>query len=266
MRESALLSAYLTRTPSQTRKYVLIGETGSAAISQSSLVNPPLGVLPAHTARQGPTGAIAPDSRAFGPVRVKDVARRRDSRAELVHTMARLLRDQGYTATGRAQLLAESGVSNGSLYHHFPGGMEELAEAALEASGAVVADALREALDAAPNAGEGVVRFLDRAAGAVAGELCAGCPIAPTALESPIISPRLRRVAARCFDEWETLIAARLSTDGWPDGSALEAGSATLALIEGALLLARVSGQPRHVDHAKRAALALLAAPPCGDF
>ena len=83
--------------------------------------------------------------------------------------MARLLRDQGYTATTRAQLLAESGVSNGSLYHHFPGGMEELAEAALEASGAVVADALREALNAAPNAGEGVVRFLDIAWGAATG-------------------------------------------------------------------------------------------------
>lgn len=90
--------------------------------------------------------------------------------------MARLLRDQGYTATGRAQLLAESGVSNGSLYHHFPGGMEELAEAALEASGAVVADALREALDAARDAGEGVARFLDIARGAASGEQCAGCP------------------------------------------------------------------------------------------
>src|SRR5271169_4616166 len=104
--------------------------------------------------------------------------------------MARLLRDQGYTATGRAQLLAESGVSNGSLYHHFPRGMEQVAETALEASGQAVADALSEALDGAPNAGVGLARFLDMAEGPVAGEACAGCPVAPTALESPIISPR----------------------------------------------------------------------------
>src|SRR4029450_181546 len=106
--------------------------------------------------------------------------------------MARLLRDQGYAATGRAQLLAESGVSNGSLYHHFPGGMEEVAEAALEASGDAVADALREGLGGARTAGEGVVRFLDIAQEAGTDEQCAGCPVAPTALESPIISPRLR--------------------------------------------------------------------------
>jgi TetR/AcrR family transcriptional repressor of lmrAB and yxaGH operons len=174
--------------------------------------------------------------------------------------MARLLREQGYTATSRSQVLAESGVSNGSLYHHFPGGMEELAEAALEASGVVVADALRDALDAAPNAGEGVVRFLDLAWGS--GKQCAGCPIAPTALESPIISPRLRAVAAQCFNEQEALIAARLRADGWPDRSASETASVALALIEGALLRGRVSGQRTHLAHAKRAVLALLAAPP----
>src|ERR1700719_2629423 len=109
--------------------------------------------------------------------------------------MARLLRDQGYSATGRAQLLAESGVSNGSLYHHFPGGMEELAEASLEASGQAVAEALREALDGAPNTTLGVIRFLDVAEGPVGGKACLGCPIAPTALESPMISPRLRAAA-----------------------------------------------------------------------
>jgi TetR/AcrR family transcriptional regulator, lmrAB and yxaGH operons repressor len=179
--------------------------------------------------------------------------------------MARLLRDQGYTATGRAQLLAESGVANGSLYHHFPGGMEEVAEAALEASGRVVADALREALDGAPNAGEGVVRFLDIAQEAAIDEQCAGCPVAPTALESPIISPRLRAVAARCFDQWEALIATRLRADGWSEASLATAASAALALIEGALLLARVSGQLSHIAHAKHAALTLLGAPPAQD-
>jgi len=179
--------------------------------------------------------------------------------------MARLLRDQGYTATGRAQLLAESGVSNGSLYHHFPGGMEEVAEVALEASGCFVADALREALHGAPNAGEGVARFLDIVQEAAIDEQCVGCPVAPTALESPIISPRLRAVAARCFDQWEALIAARLRADGWPEDSLSTAASAALALTEGALLLARVSGQLSHLAHAKHAAVALLTAPPTPD-
>ena len=179
-----------------------------------------------------------------------------------MQTMARLLRDQGFTATGRAQLLAESDVSNGSLYHHFPGGMEALAEAALEVSGRAVADALSEALDGAPTAALGVIRFLEIAEGPVAGESCPGCPVAPTALESPIINPRLRAAAARCFDQWETLIVARLRADGWPEESALEVGSAVLALIEGALLLARVSGDPGHLASAKRAALSLMATPP----
>jgi TetR/AcrR family transcriptional repressor of lmrAB and yxaGH operons len=178
--------------------------------------------------------------------------------------MARLLRDQGYAATGRAELLAQSGVSNGSLYHYFPGGIEELAEAALEASGQAVAHALREALDGAPNAALGVVQFLDAAEGPVAGEACPGCPIAPTALESPIISPRLRAVAARCFDHWEGLIAARLRADGWPEDSIAETASAALSLIEGALLLARVSGRASHLANAKRAAVSLLAKPAVG--
>jgi TetR/AcrR family transcriptional repressor of lmrAB and yxaGH operons len=179
--------------------------------------------------------------------------------------MARLLRDQGYSATGRVQLLTESGVSNGSLYHHFPGGMEELAEAALEASGQAVAEALREALDGAPSAGLGVIQFLDIAEGPVTEEGCPGCPIAPTALESPIINPRLRAAATRCFDQWEGLIAARIRADGWPEASVAETASAVLALIEGALLLARVSGRTTHLSYAKRAAASLLVVPPAED-
>jgi len=189
------------------------------------------------------------------------VARDRDTKAALVETMARLLREQGYTATGRAQLLRESQVSNGSLYHHFRGGLEELAEAALDASGAAVAEALRDALDGAPNAAVGLSRFLDLAAGSRHDAACPGCPVAPTALESPIVSPRLRAAAVRCFDQWERIIAARLRADGWPEASAAESASAALALVEGALLLARVSGAVSHLANAQRALLSLLAVP-----
>jgi TetR/AcrR family transcriptional repressor of lmrAB and yxaGH operons len=176
--------------------------------------------------------------------------------------MARLLSDQGYTATGLSQVLGESGVSNGSLYHHFPGGMEELAEVALEASGQTVGDALSQALAGAANTGAGLSRFLDVAASLFTEDGCGGCPIAPTALESPLISPRLRAAAARCFSNWEALIAERLRVDGWPEGEVPGAASAGLALIEGAMLIARVSGDLDHLANAERVALALLAEPP----
>jgi hypothetical protein len=47
-------------------------------------------------------------------------------------------------------------------------------------------------------------------------------------------------------------------------GLVAETASAALALIEGALLLARVSGQASHLANAKRAAVSLLAAPVVG--
>ena len=179
----------------------------------------------------------------------------------MVQTMARLLRDQGYTATGLSRVLAESGVSNGSLYHHFPGGMEDLAEAALEASGRAVTKEFARALDGAPNTGEGLCRYLDMAAGQITKDGRGGCPIAPTALEVSHLSPRLRAAAARCYVIWEEHIADRLRADGWPEESVVEAASAALSLIEGALLLARVSGQLNHLANAKEATLVLLASP-----
>ena len=179
-----------------------------------------------------------------------------DAPTALVTTMARLLRAQGYTATGLAQVLAESGVSNGSLYHHFPGGLEQLAEVALTASGQAVADALRQALSGAPDAATGMARFLEAAAHP---EDCEpGCPISPTALESPLISASLRATSAQCFAQWEGLIAARLTLDGWAQAAATPAASAALSLVEGALMLTRVSGDISHLHNAQQAIATVL--------
>jgi hypothetical protein len=63
--------------------------------------------------------------------------------------------------------------------------------------------AFARALDGAPNAGEGLCRYLDMAAGQLTKDGRGGCPIAPTALEVSHLSPRLRAAAAHCYLIWE---------------------------------------------------------------
>lgn len=48
------------------------------------------------------------------------------SRSHLVDVALRLFVEQGYSATPIAQILDEAGMSRGALYHHFPGGKQDL--------------------------------------------------------------------------------------------------------------------------------------------
>ena len=59
-----------------------------------------------------------------------------DTRDRLVQVSAALLQRQGLTGTGIKQILAEARAPYSSLYHHFPGGKDELAAAAIRVSGA----------------------------------------------------------------------------------------------------------------------------------
>jgi AcrR family transcriptional regulator len=51
----------------------------------------------------------------------KNVERGQVTRAHLVAVATRLFAERGYDGTSIEAVLAESGVSRGSLYHHFPG-------------------------------------------------------------------------------------------------------------------------------------------------
>ena len=51
----------------------------------------------------------------------KNVERGRATRAHLIEVATRLFAERGYDGTSIEAVLAESGVSRGSLYHHFPG-------------------------------------------------------------------------------------------------------------------------------------------------
>ena len=80
----------------------------------------------------------------------KNVERGQATRAQLIDVATRLFAAHGYDGTSIEAVLADSGVSRGSLYHHFPG-KEALFLAVMEEIGLRAAqpvlDAMNDALD-----------------------------------------------------------------------------------------------------------------------
>lgn len=80
----------------------------------------------------------------------KNVERGQATRAHLIEVATRLFAERGYEGTSIEAVLAESGVSRGSLYHHFPG-KDALFLAVLEDIGTSVGLPVAEEMRAAPN-------------------------------------------------------------------------------------------------------------------
>jgi TetR/AcrR family transcriptional repressor of lmrAB and yxaGH operons len=57
---------------------------------------------------------------------------KKSTKDALVETASRLFRLRGYDGIGLNDILKESSIPKGSMYHHFPGGKEELAVAAIQ--------------------------------------------------------------------------------------------------------------------------------------
>src|SRR6476620_9172702 len=69
------------------------------------------------------------------------------TKERLLDASGELFRRQGYTGTGIKAILADAQAPFGSLYHHFPGGKEELGAEAVRRSGRLYARVVAEAMD-----------------------------------------------------------------------------------------------------------------------
>ncbi|MGD1241769.1 TetR/AcrR family transcriptional regulator [Mycobacterium seoulense] len=180
------------------------------------------------------------------------------SRAALIDAAATLFRRQGFAATGLNQILDEAGVKPGSLYHHFPRGKQELAAAVVDATGSAIEQLLRRFLATERPVADVVDRWIDLLAAGLAGDPRDGCPIEPIATESVDASPLMREASARAFKGWCAAVEGRLRSDGWSADAAEQVALAVISLIEGALILSRISGDAGALAAAKPAARRLL--------
>jgi TetR/AcrR family transcriptional repressor of lmrAB and yxaGH operons len=183
------------------------------------------------------------------------MAKATDSKEKTLAAAALLFRRQGFHGTALHDVLAAAGSPRGSLYFHFPGGKEQIGEAALDLAGEAVRQKIARAAEASPNA----ETFLTGIARAMAADLqqsdfCNGCPIATTALETAAQSDVLRAAARRAFQSWEQEIARGLTRFGAKPDDAAIAATTILSQIEGALLLARTY---RSIEPLRRAEAAV---------
>ena len=66
------------------------------------------------------------------------MAKATDSKEKTLAAAALLFRRQGFHGTALHDVLAAAGSPRGSLYFHFPGGKEQIGEAALDLAGEAV--------------------------------------------------------------------------------------------------------------------------------
>lgn len=168
------------------------------------------------------------------------MARRGETKKRLRRTAAELFRRQGYHGTGVNQILDESGAPAGSLYFHFPGGKTELAIEAVTAAGSEIGSGIEYLLESGDDVAEAVERVVDYLASDLRdSEYEHGCPVGTVALDVASTSEPIRLACRTIFDDWTAKIASRLQRAGWGKKAARDEALVIVALIEGALLLAR---------------------------
>ena len=162
------------------------------------------------------------------------------TRDRIVDASAELFRLQGYNATGVKQIVDAAQAPFGSVYHHFPGGKEQIGAEAIRASGKLYEALIPAVFDYAPDPVSGVRMFFAGAAQhLVETDYADACPIATVAADIASTHPLLRETTAEVFESWLTALAEDAVEAGIAPGRARPLALSVLALLEGAFLLSR---------------------------
>lgn len=182
-----------------------------------------------------------------------------DARERLVAAAQDLFWAQGVGATSPRQVLATSGVGQGSLYHHFPT-KHDLAAAAVHATTTAGLEAAHRDLDAGGSAVERLVRYLERPRPALA-----GCKVGRLVSDQAVMDDAALATEVRAyFRGLVDLATAVLVEDGMPDGAARDRALAAVATVQGGYVLARALDDADAMNAAVRGFVALLDPRPAG--
>ncbi len=169
------------------------------------------------------------------------------TRARMVDSAAVLL-GRGVAGVTVDAVLAHSGAPRGSVYHHFPGGRDEVLLAGLEQAGEVITARLDQALaERDPHAAvASFVRFWKRLL--IGSDFRAGCAVVAVVVDSRPDVPEAIDDARAIFDRWHRALTATLVSDGFAASRADRLATMMVAAVEGAIVLCRAQGEVAPLD------------------
>lgn len=157
-------------------------------------------------------------------------------RARMIDGTVALLASRGLEGTSFSEVLELTGTPRGSIYHHFPGGKDELVSAAIEAALQRVLD-LMATKDGAP-APEIAEFFLGAWRQTLTRSgFSAGCALVAVAVATD--SAELRQQTASAFRRWRDLLAGLLEHGGLSPAAADSHATLLLAASEGVVIISR---------------------------
>jgi TetR/AcrR family transcriptional repressor of lmrAB and yxaGH operons len=179
----------------------------------------------------------------------------------MIERTAVLLAKKGLQGASFSEILEASGAPRGSLYHHFPGGKDELVLATLEYAGGQALDLLDRLSGRPPR--EVAEGFLALWRSVLArSDFAAGCAVVAVTVAAE--SETLRARAAEILKSWRERLTALFAEAGIPKKKARAVAASLVAACEGAVILARAerSFEPFDLVAAEQLAMVDAAAKP----
>ncbi len=177
-------------------------------------------------------------------------------KSELLALLQPTFATYGFNGASVARLAAATGLGKASLYHHFPGGKNEIAGVLLRQAVEQLQSKVFVASGKRNSPNERLAGMIDRFS-----EYCndgqSYCLVALFAQEqAPVID---QPAIAEQFAAWRTVLAQCYEADGHKPKAANRAAASLVNTLYGALLMARMTDEPKlFLQAAKRCKNQLL--------
>lgn len=162
-------------------------------------------------------------------------------RADALPALAEVFREHGFDGASLSLITARTGLGKGSLYHFFPGGKAEMAQAVLDEIAAWFEAKVFAPLEQAQNPQNGIKLMFE----AVDTYFRSGkqiCLVGAFALNQT--RDRFADTVSAYFERWASALAHALNKAGVTSDRAETLTEETLVRIQGALILARARSDP----------------------